>query len=358
MALFRTRALARNVRPQGRQGFTLIELLVVIAIIGLLVSMLMPAVQKAREAARRSACINNMRQLGLASHNYLDAHRVFPPGWAEDPGNPLCELNVAPFNEAITFNVTNDGNVPRVIVAPSQAVIQQSGGGGTYQVIISDWALGPYYSWHSMLLPQMDQKTIGINFALQKTDPNNWRMLQIPIPPYICPSAPSFPSQRPGNLGYSTYRGVLGANPTTLVNTQNQPLVPGAVPTNPTYNGMFYANSSVGDRDVSDGMSNTLMFGESLFGFWGDHFSCCARVREDLVPTGGVFDKYWSADITPACPQPPVNVHLFGFGSYHGDVSNFTLADGSTRSVSKIMDIGLLKALCTRAGNEPISSEF
>ncbi len=358
MALNRTRARARQSRPVGRGGFTLIELLVVIAIIGLLVSMLMPAVQRAREAARRSSCINNMRQLGLASHNYLDSHRVFPPGWAEDPGRPICEMNVAPFNEPLTFNVTNDGNVPRPIVPPSQAVIQQSGGGGTYQVVIQDWALGPHWSWHAMILSQMDQKTIGINFAQQKNDPHNWQMLQIPIPTYVCASSPSFSSQRPGNLGYSTYRGIIGANPATLVNTQDPTTGLPPMTTNPVYNGMFYANSAISDRDVSDGMSNTLMFCESLFGFWGDHYSCCARVREDLHPAGGVFDKYWSADITTGCSQPPANVHLFGFGSYHGDVSNFTLADGSTRSVSKIMDISLLKALCTRAGNEPISAEF
>jgi prepilin-type N-terminal cleavage/methylation domain-containing protein len=358
MASNRSRARARQGRMVKRPGFTLIELLVVIAIIGLLVSMLMPAVQKAREAARRSACINNMRQLGIAAHNYLDAHKVFPPGWTENPALTECDYNVN-FPEAMTFNITNDGNIPRPILPPSQAVIQQSGGSGQYQVVIADWALSPKWSWHAMMLSQMDQKTLSVNFAQPKNDPNNWNMLQIPIPSYVCPSAPSFATQRPSNLGYTTYRGVIGANPANVVNTNN-PTTPLQPPTStPFFNGMFYANSRVGDRDVSDGMSNTLMFTESLFGFWGDQYSCCARLREDLQPPGGVFDKYWSADPTPnPCPTPPVNAHLFGFGSYHVDVSNFTLADGSTRSVSKTLDIGVLRALCTRAGNEPVSSEF
>lgn len=181
-------------------------------------------------------------------------------------------------------------------------------------------------------------------------------MLQIPIPSYVCPSAPNFSTQRPGNLGYSTYRGVMGATPMQAINTQTNQLV--AASTGPVVNGMFFANSALADRDVNDGMSSTLLFGESMFGFWGDHFSCCARLREDLMPLGGVFDKYWSADVTAGCSTPPVNVHQFGFGGYHAEVANFTLADGSVRSVSKIMDIPLLRALCTRSGNESISSEF
>ena len=96
MAFNRSRATARKGRRTRRRGFTLIELLVVIAIIGLLVSMLMPAVQKAREAARRSSCINNMRQLGIAAHNYLSSHRVFPSGFIQTPA--ACDYPIANFN--------------------------------------------------------------------------------------------------------------------------------------------------------------------------------------------------------------------------------------------------------------------
>jgi len=347
------RAASHNLDPIPRRGFTLIELLVVIAIIGLLVSMLMPAVQRAREAARRNSCLNNMKQLATASHNYLDSHRVFPSGWAEpeDPALAQCEFPVQPFQEPVSVDIKNDGNLPRNVVAPSVVTSQAvSGRPNHYNVQILDWSLGPYWSWHAMMLPQMDQSTVAVNFSDPKNSPNNWSMIQIPIASYMCPSGASFPSQRPGNLGYSSYRGVMGANS----NTQIQP--PAGTP--PTFNGIFFGNSHVADQEITDGMSNTLMFGESLFGFWGDQFSCCARVRDDLLPQGvGDFDLYWTGD--PSCQSAGVqNLHFFGFGSAHTDVVNFTLADGSSRSIAKNIDGRIYRSLCTRNGREPLDKAF
>jgi prepilin-type N-terminal cleavage/methylation domain-containing protein len=340
MALDRSRARARKGRRTRRTGFTLIELLVVIAIIGLLVSMLMPAVQKAREAARRSSCINNMRQLGLAAHNYLSSHRVFPSGYIQTLN--ACDYPITNFPEPVIAPISN---VPNPVPASPNT--------STYDPLsktiqIREWALNPEWSWHALLLPQMDQLTININYSLPKNDPQNWQMCQVPVEPYVCPSA-ALPSGRASNLGYTSYRGNLGWWPT---------LDPMGQPQQPLNNGAFFANSAISDRDFTDGTTNTFMFGESLFGgFWNDRYSCCARARDDMGQSN--FDTYWNVPTNPSpCPQPPTIAHLFGFGSFHGDVVVFTLADGSTRTIAKTLDNDTFRALCTRNGREPIMNAF
>ncbi|QDT34901.1 DUF1559 domain-containing protein [Thalassoglobus polymorphus] len=329
-----------------KSGFTLVELLVVIAIIGLLVAMLMPAVQRAREAARRSSCLNNIKQLGLASQNYLDSHRTFPSGWIEadvDPLNPnppapLCDIDLSQY-----FS-------PPVVISSGSAP----------PITISDWTMGRPWALHSLILPQIEQGTLAIQFELDKTSNNpdapinsNWEYLQVPVPSYVCPSA-SLPDNRPGNLAYSSYRGNMGFVATQAQNAQGQLPPQGG----PVENGIFFKNSSVDDRDITDGMSNTIIFAESLFGgFWGDSYACCARGRDDI--SGSRFDTYWTG--TPANAQNcnlTGSIHFFGFGSFHGDVLNIALADGSSRSMAKNVDDQIFFALCTRNGGEPIGGEF
>ncbi len=327
-----------------RAGFTLIELLVVIAIIGILVALLMPAVQQAREAARRTQCINNLKQIVLAAHNYESSHKVFPPGWVQEQF--ICDYRLHNAETAAT---------PISLKTVNRQTDQ------TQLVTLTQWDLGSYWGWHSMLLPQIAQLTVNLNFNLTKYDQNNWQGIQLPIDTYVCPSA-SLPSKRWHNLGYTTYRGVMGYWQSDIP-TDPFYVDPNADPYVPLNNGMFYQNSAVAFRDVTDGDSNTLMFAETPFGgFWGDNYACCARLRNDREN----FDDYWQdppADMM-LCPsgnelnEPLIGPQYFAFGSTHGDICNFALADGSSRSIAKTIDTLVLRALCTRNGGDRVTDSF
>lgn len=280
-------------RPQ-REAFTLIELLVVIAIIAVLAAILIPAVQSARESARRTQCINNLKQIVLATSNYADTHKTFPPGLITGSVGPTS-IQQLPMAASISLGTATSAGPPPVVT-------------------INDWVYSNDYSWPAFILPQMWQGTVNMNYNEPKTSANNQTAVQVEIPSYVCPSA-ALPSTRPpasagqalGGYAYLTYRANSGTSP--------RPNAGGA-----TVNGVMYRDSSVTYRDIArDGESNTLMFAESLFGFWGDANSCCARAADDDsndIPDWGkdgsnpsqspsTFDNYLNAGNSG---------HFFGFG--------------------------------------------
>jgi prepilin-type N-terminal cleavage/methylation domain-containing protein len=353
-------------RRRDRRGFTLIELLVVIAIIAVLAAILLPAVQRAREAARRTQCLNNLKQLGLACQNYHDTHKCFPSGDI-DMGFPTTPF-ADPYDvsQYVTFTQSAQLGMQQRYDVNGNLILPPA------NLAVYSWVMAAPWSWHAFILPQIEQSTIGVRFDLYKNDVVNLNAMQIPIPIYMCPSA-LLPSPRPsatstgngassptvpvgesaaavtgGGYAYSTYRGVMGAQPVNDAPSD-------ASTVDWMQNGVLYPNSAVKISDITDGTSNTIMIGDSRYGFWGDGSSCCARFRNDRwTPTD--FDNYWFWQ-----PQPPVltpAIQYFSFGSLHDDSVIFALCDGSSRPIAKTIDKGLIRKLATRAEGTPIDNDF
>ncbi len=309
-------ASAKIASPHAR-GFTLIELLVVIAIIGVLVALLLPAVQAAREAARRSQCSNHQKQIGLAIHNYHDAYRVFPPG-------------------GVNFGL---------------CCAEES-----------------YSSWPISILPYLEQGTLHDQYQHGQTNEAfvNRLVRETKLPVYVCPSEPDttgllIPETGPANdLGLlyrpGSYRGVGGRSDGS-----------GWWDSYPQYQSLprsWKGPLHIADARLSqesfatckDGTSNTLLVGE--YGtrtrtrrrtFWA--YSYGSYNKSDVVPESRTlladFDRcaaIGGAGGLHACSR--------GWGSFHPGVVQFLLCDGSVRPISRSVDMTLLADAATLAGSE------
>jgi len=312
-----TMRVSHGVR-RARAGFTLIELLVVIAIIGVLVALLLPAVQSARESARRAQCINNLKQLGLASQEYHDAFSSFPGGW-------YCQ---GPIFDQMGNMIAGDPNC--------------TGPASPYQP----------YMWSGIpgLFLKIEQVNLWneINFNLPPNDPSGSNVTSIKrnVAGLLCPSN-SRPSQTvpagartPPRPGPSDYRGNMAAGMIPVPDGTNCTTL---LPSNPACcifdNGVMFQNSAMSLADVTDGSSNTVLMGETLDGTWPDATSCCVRTNIDrtLNKPIGAFRTYWM--------------------SQHNGVVNFVRCDGSVSSLKDTINKLVLIKLMTRSGGETLSSE-
>lgn len=287
-----------------QRGFTLIELLVVIAIIAILIALLLPAVQQAREAARRLSCKNNLKQLGLGLHNYHDTHGCFPPGYVYKPGA--------------------SGN--------------QSG-----------------FGWVTMILPMLDQANLYNQFDLSEPIFSNVNLVprERHIPGLLCPSDPisenGYVEMGSSAERYAMACYVANFGPPDLDANQEQ------------RSGMFSRNSSTRSRDVIDGLSNTLCVGERQNGEFrngavhGNHFeyetTWVGAVREitDATDDHGHMILFQTGHVPNAGTSDDRDV-----SAPHVGFAQFLLGDGSVRLIGSSIDFGVYTALGTIAGREVI----
>lgn len=304
--------------PVLNRGFTLVELLVVLAVIAVLMGLLLPAVQAAREAARSLSCKNNLKQLGIGIHNYHDTHQTLPPGWMAT-------------------------SIPDV-----------------------DGGFGERWSWKVFILPYIEQpavyEALNVNDGRQPIPLADDFRAQVVITTFLCPSDPggsfneSYPDPNGNFYPKSNYPGVHGRG------EEVSTAVGGG-------NGLFSKNSRIRFADITDGTSSTFAIGErdahargqGTFGSLGDPFRHAAVWIRAMPRPGSITPTtQHGRSVAGVCTDVPGSTRLLNghssraFGSAHAGGGHFNFADGAVRFVTQSIDPVIYGRLAQRNDGQPL----
>ena len=322
-----------------RRGFTLIELLVVIAIIGVLIGLLLPAVQKVREAAARLSCQNKLKQIGLALHGFHGVHERLPPAYdyVPPPGGP-----------------------PKPWFPPPPPKLPPA-----WDKLPPDFFIDPVdpgWGWAAHLLPHLEQDPLHrrIDFTKPTTSPSAADVRTTPLAAYTCPAdretGPYMMYSMAGNMvdeaSTNSYAACYGAM--------------GLLAAEPDKgNGVFSRNSKTRLGEITDGTSSTLAVGErpALFAK-APWVGAVTNAVISTTPNAPVYSS--STHTAPVMPMArvwtrPLNdpwSNPLDFFSPHSLVANFVYADGSVHAIPFSADLGVVQALATRAGGETVSPDW
>lgn len=329
-----------------RHGFTLVELLVVIAIIGILVALLLPAVQAAREAARRMQCSNNLKQIGVAMHNYHDTYKVLPMGFTNDYGEARDFRGQAYWHHA-TATAPNRGQ----------------------------WAWSVYIAPFMELQPAFDTLNVtGRHAALALNDPVAQNIIATPVASFRCPTdvakdVNTNGEYRPGALdgnrydvATSNYAAVADDFDSSVDNLRLDARFA---------EGVFYNDSDNGFRDVTDGTSNVLMVGERCWEY--------QNVRCNVKQISGAATLYVAGASNQLSHQNRAGSSALGiagrginvdsqiaacnnlweikshYSSLHPGGAQFVFVDGSVHFVPKTLDLTTYRRLANRKDGNPVA---
>ncbi|QDU61585.1 Type II secretion system protein G precursor [Planctomycetes bacterium Pan216] len=331
-------------RTYRRSAFTLVELLVVIAIIGILVALLLPAVQQARASAKRMQCKGNLRQLGVALHGYHDTHRVFPVGNGTHIAISAEDCLIDPAQDGLTGGDRGNASAP----------------------------------WTVLLLPHLEEDQRYGRFDFESTffgydngsisSSPNYAQQRRRLVKFECPSDPNSNGQHANN----NYFGVMGGGERTHQDTG--PADEGCYTSSHNgrtfwSNGVLFVNSSVGLRQISDGASKVFMLGESRYlplkGAVPTYYATWASslyVDNRGYGSGPINIASTFAPLNAWATNPNVDrafeIVARGFGSHHVGGAHFARADGAVTFVNDHIDVAVYRQLGVRDDGLPLGTDF